>query len=267
MADGNASTSSSNASTPSSPIPSSPMNYAGALRTDAEINKLRLEDVRTYAKNITKTFQSFYQHLFDPVNGVIPKLQSQLAVSQRVNETLMSQLHTVERDTISNSQYARRESLELHGVPESFDNGPGLEANVISLINDIAPDADITPDDLQAVHRLKTKRNVIVKFASRKKKHAVITKRKNLKDDESIKRRHNIQGQIYLNESMCYQVNRLHYFCRQLKKRGKLVYYTFFNGSLRVKTETEGTSTVIGHINDLVKLTGMTRNDIENLKN
>ena len=111
------------------------INYAGALKSDAEINKLKLDDCRTYAKNVTKSFNSFYSHLFDPVDGIIPQLQSQLLVSQRINETLLQQLHTVERNSISNSQYARRETLELHGVPAAFDNGPGLEANVVSLIN------------------------------------------------------------------------------------------------------------------------------------
>ena len=185
-------------------------NYAGALKSDLEINKLKLEDCRAYAKNLTKTFNSFYQHLFDPDSGVIAKLQSQLNVSQRINETLMHQLHTVERHSISNSQYARRETLELHGVPASFDDGPGLEANIISLINDIAPEAKVKTDDLQAVHRLKKKNNVILKFSNRKKKHAVIVQKGKLKDD-SVKKKHQIRGAIYLNESMCQQVKHLYF--------------------------------------------------------
>ena len=247
------------------PSPSYAGALAGALKSDAEINKMKLDDCRAYARNVTKSFNAFNQHLFDPVNGVITKLQSQLALSQQINQTLLEQLHTVERDTISNSQYARRETLELHGVPESFDEGPGLEANVIGLINDVAPEANITPGDLQAVHRLKKKTNVIIKFSSRKKKHAVITQRKNLKDNDRLKQRHKIDGNLYINESMCYQVKRLHYQCRLLKKQGKLAYYSFFNGSMRVKTEIDGIPKVIGHINDLVKITGMSRNDIEKL--
>ena len=122
----------------------------------------------------------------------------------------MRQLTNVERTSISNSQYARRETLELHGVPESFDNGSGLEANVISLLNEIAPDARVKEDDLQAVHRLKKKQNVIIKFTNRKKAHAVIVNKGKLRE-EAIKVKHNIHANIYLHESMCYEMKHLYF--------------------------------------------------------
>jgi len=235
------------------------------LRTDSEINKLRLDEARSYAKNVTKSLQGFYDHLFDPTSGVITRLESQLAISTRVNETLMNQLSNVERTTISNSQYARRESLELHGVPESFDDDSGLEANVISLLNEIAPEADVKEDDLQAVHRLRKKQNVIIKFSSRKKKHAVLVKNGKLKEN-AIKGRHNIRGDIFLFESMCFENRHLYYLCGKLKHTmKKLAHYSFFNGKIRVKTEEDGIKHTIDHIGDLVKLTGMSRSAIENL--
>ena len=244
---------------------SPPRSFAQVLKSDAEINKLKLDEAKAYAKTVTKSLHSFYQHLFDPANGVIVKLQSQLAVSQKINETLMRQLTDVERSSINNSQYARCETLELHGVPESFDNGSGLEANVISLLNEIAPDAAVKEEDLQAVHRLKKRQNVILKFISRKKRHAVIIHKGKLKD-ESIKVKHHIRGKIFLHESMCYELKHLYYLCGKLKHdQNKLAHYNFFNGSIRVKTEEDGNRHIISHISDLVKLTGMSRSAIENL--
>ena len=240
-------------------------SYADCLKTDAEIERLKLAEAKAYAKDLTKQFKKMYDHLFNENDGVIPKLQSQLAVSQRINERFLSQLNDVEKQTTSNAQYARRETLELHGVPDSFNDNEELEAKVVNLLNDIAPDANVAAKDLHAVHRLKKRQNVIIKFVSRKTQHAVITKKAKLKDDD-VKRRHGISGGIYLNESMCGQVKYLFYLCKLLKNENKIAYYTFFNGSIRAKKDEEGPKHTIGHISDLVKLTGMGKDEIEQLK-
>ena len=64
---------------------------------------------------------------------------------------------------------------------------------------------------------------------------------------------------------MCPQMKRLHYVCKQMKRAQKLHYYTFFNGSLRVQVQESDGQKYVGHISDLVKLTGMERGDIEKL--
>ena len=241
-------------------------SFAAITKSDAEINKLKLEECKAYARTITKSMQSFYQHLFDPTTGVITKLQQQLEMSQAINQSLLRQLSEVERTAISNAQYARRETLELHGVPDSFgDAADGLESKIIDLLNDIAPDADIVPSDVHAVHRLSRKKNhVIIKLISRKKKQQLIVKRAKLKED-AIKRRHGIDNGIYLNESMCPQIGKLHFHCRKLKKNGKIHYYTFFNGNLRVQMQEDDQKHTVGHISDLERLTGMSKDDIENM--
>jgi len=241
------------------------------LKSDAEIGKLSAADARLYAKELTLNFQTLLQDLFKPETGIIAQLQKQLADSQRINESLVRQLTTVERASISNAQYARRETLEFHGVPEAFDEGAGLESKVIALMNEIAPDAHIVPDDVQAIHRLKKRQHVIVKFVSRRKKQEVITKRAKLREPQIRKKFGIIQNDhdrnmIYLNESMCFPVKRLFYLCKLLKKKGNISYYTFFNGNLKVQKEEGGEKVIVGHILDLVKLTGLSRNDIEGLQ-
>ena len=242
-----------------------PTTYATALtslKSAAEISKMSAAEAKTYAKDLTANFSNLLESLFKPESGIIAQLQSQLNVSQKVNQTLLDQLQRVERETASNAQYSRRETLEFHGIPSSFDDGRGLEANIVQLIKDFAPAANVSADDLHAVHRLKKKENVIVKFTNRKKSHAVITKRKAL--DATVKQKHKLDN-VFVNESMCYQYKKLYYLCKQLKNNGKLAYYTFFNGSIRVKLGSEEESRVIGHVSDLMKITKMTRNEIENL--
>ena len=135
-----------------------------------------------YAKEVSNSFRDLKNYLLDPETGVITKLQQQLEISQAINKSLLRQLSLVKKNSISNSQYARKETLELHGVPESFDEGDGLEKKVISLINEIAPNADVIASDIQAIHRMRKKDRVIIKFISRKKKHSVLLRRAKLKE-------------------------------------------------------------------------------------
>ena len=219
--------------------------------------------LKDYAKSMTASYRGLFDCLFDKETGVVTKLQEQLALSQEANERLLAQLDRVERTALRNSQYARRESLELHGVPVSFNDD--LEGKVLSLINAIAPAAKVKSKDVQAVHRLQNKDNVIIKFISRKKKHNAIIKRSQLKRDD-IKKEHDITGDIYLNESMCPEVKHLFYLCKRLKAVNKLSYYTFFNGKLKIKIQNDSEFLHIEHIGDLSNFTGMTRDDIEDLE-
>ena len=235
-----------------------------SVRSDHEIEQMSSRNLKAYAKDLTDSYRSLTECLFHPENGVIPKLQEQLAFAQRANERLLEQLSRVERSSLRNSQYARRESLELHGVPKSWKD-KDLEGKVIALVNDIAPEVNVKSEDVQAVHRLKNKKNVIIKFISRKKKHGAICRRGELAKD-SVKKAHDIDGDIYLNESMCHQVKQLFYLCKRLKAVNKLSYYCFFNGNLKVKTEKDGDFHFVEHIMDLSKITGMKREDIEDLE-
>jgi hypothetical protein len=134
-------------------------------------------------------------------------------------------------------------------------------------MNAIAPEAKIVPADVHAIHRLKKRENVIIKFVSRKKKQQVITKRARLRETP-IRNKFGIvnERKIFLNESMCFPVKSLFFYCRMLKQRGKLHYYTFFNGNLKVQMEDGGDKVTIGHVLDLVNLTGLSRTEIEELK-
>ena len=67
-------------------------------------------------------------------------LHSQLKITQQVNQSLLDHLWKVEKTATENAQYARRETLELHGIQESFCQGHTLEKNVMGLLNDLLAD-------------------------------------------------------------------------------------------------------------------------------
>ena len=137
---------------------------------------------------------------------------------------------------------------------------------MIDLLNEIAPDAEVNSSDIQAIDRMKNKKNVIVKFVSRKKKYLAIKGRAKLRET-SVKRKHSIQGNIYLNESMCFEIKRLFFLCKKMKEQGKLAYYSFFNGNLKVRKNEDDQFQFIGHVTDLVNISGMSLEEIECLEN
>ena len=91
-----------------------------AVKTRAELEKMKLKEVVNYADELGKLFVDLREELFDPVLGAVSKLRDQLAISHKVNEYLLKQLGSVEHTANSNTQYARKETLEIHGVPKSF---------------------------------------------------------------------------------------------------------------------------------------------------
>ena len=52
---------------------------------------------------------------------------------------------------------------------------------------------------------------------------------------------------------------------KKLKDNSKIAHYSFFNGSIRVKMGKDEDAKMIWHVNDLAKLTNMSRTEIENL--
>ena len=68
-----------------------------------------------------------------------------------------------------------------------------------------------------------------------------------------------------MNESMCHQIKHLFFFCRKLKVAGKIAYYSFYNGTLKIKITEDGPKKTIAHINDITRATNLTRAEIEKI--
>ena len=123
----------------------------------------------------------------------------------------------------------------------------------------------VTPDDLQACHRMKNKEKVIVKFKDRKQRNKVIFSRKELKSKGEQLRDLQFGPSLFINDSVCFENQPLFYKCCQLKNVVKLFSFWFFNNTLNVKLIENGPITKIFHISDLENLLQI--NSIEELLN
>ena len=119
----------------------------------------------------------------------------------------------------------------------------------------------VTPDDLQACHRMKNKEKIIVKFKDRKQRKKVIFNWKELKTKGEQLRDVQFGPSLFINDSMCFETQSLFYKCRQLKNVGKLFSFWVFNNTLKVKLIENGPIPNIFHIIDLENLLQVDRTE------
>ena len=85
------------------------------LSKDELINELMsIEDISSKLVNLTTRFDDFTRRF--------EILSSELAVSKNCNRLLSERIIQLERNTVSNAQYHRRESIEINPVPASISN-------------------------------------------------------------------------------------------------------------------------------------------------
>ena len=120
--------------------------------------------------------------------------QQSRSQSAEVNKVKSALLLRYQNDRLE--QYTRKESVRIVGLKEDKDED--VEKKVLDVFQ--AAGADIKADDITAVHRtgrggMGQNRHVLVRFLSRKKKHDVMSKRKNLRDNSTYK-------QIFINDDL-----------------------------------------------------------------
>ena len=71
----------------------------------------------------------------------------------------------MERNAVTNSQYSRRETIELNPVPAEIHEDV-LEDSICKALS--LTEVNVVPEDLQACHPMKRSDRVIVKFKCRK---------------------------------------------------------------------------------------------------
>ena len=116
---------------------------------------------KRYMINILLSLQSkldeAYKHVVEEIrklSDAILKLQSEIAVSQQVNSILSNILTSIERPCWGTAQYARRECLDVIGIPCEV-NVDVLDEKVLNIFVKLG--FDIPPDQIEACHRISKK--------------------------------------------------------------------------------------------------------------
>lgn len=188
---------------------------------------------------------------FDDFEAKYAEISSQLAIVKTVNSRLLDRIMYLEKNTLSTSQYHRRETIEINPVPHDIDDQV-LEDTVCEALS--LTGHTVTPDDLQACHRLKRKDRVIVKFSSRKLKNKIVKDRKKLNEKGRDLTNLKFSGKLFVSESMCKENQDLFYICRQLKTAKKIHATWFYNNVINMKLHENDRPTKIYHKCDIEEL-------------
>ena len=130
---------------------------------------------------------------------------------QNLQFIITKQIADLERLSLDNSQYLRREMIEISPVPMEVSNElEGLVCKALSLTGN-----KVSPNDLEACHHLKKKENVIVKFKSRKLNYKIINYRKIMKSKSKELNELKFSNNLYISENMCAGNHGLFFKCRK----------------------------------------------------
>ena len=158
-------------------------------------------------------------------------------------------MSSIERQCWKNTQYSRRECVEVVGSPSSFEDKE-LERTVCRVLQHIG--VDITGESIEACHHLnKQNDRTIVKLSRRKGCEYVMRKESELRKLKPSKLDLPNGTKLYINERLCPYYRGLWNQCKKLwNKQGIFSFFTV-NGSIRIKIRENGPHNIITDIDDL----------------
>ena len=123
----------------------------------------KLLDVSAKLSELTEKFNDFVSKH--------DKIYSELRISRNCNNHLLQRITQLERNAVTNSQYHKRETIEINPDPESLEDEIS-EENVCKVL--YLTGVNSTPEKLHSCHRLKKRNHVIDKFKCRKQRQNVL---------------------------------------------------------------------------------------------
>ena len=171
-----------------------------------------------------------------------------MSVSKNVNSKLHERVVALEIQCWGNSQYFRRECLEITGIPASISNND-LEKTTIKIFDKLDVAAD--PSYIEDCHWLKSNgsKKVIIKFARCKDANLSRKNKNKLKGMNlySI----GVNSPVFINDSLCSRC-----YGENAKLWSNKYIHAFWvsNGILRLKLTASGRVYVITHSQDLGEL-------------
>ena len=210
------------------------------------INSSFVNDINAKLTDLSDRFNEF--------TSKYGKVYSELQQCKSYSSHLLTKIFQLERNAVTNSQYSRREAIELNPVPAKIHEDV-LEDSICKALS--LTGVNVVSEDLQACHRMKRSDRVIVKFKCRKQKQSLIYKRKNLGTKPQELTNLKFSGRLFVSESISHENQQLAYKCRQLKSARKIHSTWFFNNVINIKLTEHGKIHKIFHVTDIENLLGI----------
>ena len=172
------------------------MSKEELIQEVTNINSSFVNDINTKLSNLEEKLSPAK---YDNVN-------SELQYCKKFNSYLLTRIIQLERNALTNSQYSRRETIELNSVPADITEDV-LEESICKALS--LTGINVVPTDLYACHRMKRTDRVIVKFKCLKQKNYLMYKRKNLGNKSQELSNLKFSGTLFVSESMSHENQQL----------------------------------------------------------
>ena len=195
----------------------------------SQINSFRAQ-IRTLQTSNTKLKSDF-----EDICSINDKLAQRVSSSERKIIKLETELNNL-------NQYGRRNNIEIDGIPTNI-KGDELETKVVEILKEI--DVSLERKGIEACHRLPSKSTVhpprtIIRVVNRRTCEKALRNKKKLHTDQADrKKRLNIGGRLYINESLCPAYRRLHFMCKSLHQKNLINKFWVYNATVHYMTVDE----------------------------
>lgn len=237
----------------SSPLDSfEPKKYKSIIELESDMSettsfKLSNEDLLAITSTIkdslthdlkdtaNKCFDDRFEELTNRViNGVLAGVQNQLDHLTSENAVLRAEIVQLKKKSDQAEQYSRRNNVRISGLPEvSTGTDENTDIKVIEMASKLG--VFLTLQDIDISHRLGVRkpdrrRDIIVKFTTRRAKHKIYKARVLAKD-------RGYKG-TYINEDLTKERSKLLFLARQLAKKGTIDSAWSFEGNILAKDKS-----------------------------
>ena len=222
--------------------------------TGDSLDKLRKQDLIPIVLSLQSKLEDKGNTVLEEIrkiNDSISKLHAELAVTKNVNNLLVTRLSTLERQCWANAQYSRRECLDIVGIPREV-SGEVLEEKVLNIFGKLG--CDISPDRIEACHRVgRTNDTVIVNFSRRKDCQHVWNVKKDLKKLtlEDLELPGN--SKLFINRSLCPYYKMLWSKSKKLHSLSKIHSFFISDDTIKNRVNENSSPLSIRHVDDFCK--------------
>ena len=139
-----------------------------ASLTEESLSKLSEQELIAVMLKIQNKMESSFSKFAEEVgklNESFQKLKSDLAITKNVNNQLHNHFVNMDRQFCINTQYSRRECVEILGIPTSVPANE-LEETFCKIVDKI--EFKINYRDIESCHRVGSQGCTIVKFSHKK---------------------------------------------------------------------------------------------------
>ena len=164
--------------------------------------------------------------------------------------SLNEKLIALERQFWANTQYSRRECLEITVILSSVSD-KDLEEVLCKAITKAG--VDITADDIEDCHHVGNKGQTIIKFGKRKVSRQVLSVRKDLNKVKMSDIDLTGQSTLYINQSLYPYYRMLWFKTKTLYQKGKIDSFYVSNGNVKIRLQESARRITISHTQNFIK--------------